>query len=243
MLIPKRLLLVAVCFAVLIVALGASSYWLYGQIRSLESQVDSLQEIVSSLENERDLLQNHVSTLESQVDALQEEIDRLQNEIAHRNSTRTFVFEWPAWEQNIVNGTLRMELTFAWKGENLSIIAKINDDEYNAWDYLALAFDFQGADGLPDIGANLYANGNITSGLLSGNRISPFIPIAPGPSEVHTCIFEPDVGYTFNVLLPPPAEKPLTQLPTDSVFIRFEDTASHGVYIYFRFGLPLEEDC
>jgi hypothetical protein len=74
----KKLFLVAVCVAVLIIAVGVYAY------------------VMNSAKN------------------------------------KTFVFEWSAEEQNLVNGTLRMELTFAVKGGNLNVLAKINDREYDA---------------------------------------------------------------------------------------------------------------
>jgi len=240
--VSKRVWLGLLCIAVLVGAVGGTLIGIFigNRISTLESRVNSLQENVSSLENVRDSLQNNVSTLESQVEELQDEVDRLLDELGHVNSTKSFVFEWPPWEQTIVNGTLRMELTFSWQGENLSIIVKINDDEYSEWDCLALAFDFDG-DGTPDFGLNLYANGYKHPGILaSNNRIEDPFLYAPTPSEYHTCVFEPEIGYTFNILFPPLDETPLTELPTDSMFVRFEDTASHGVYVYFQFGL-LEE--
>jgi hypothetical protein len=52
----------------------------------------------------------------------------------------TFVLEWPPEQQEIVDGTFRIELTLEWEHESLSITIKINDDEYNRPDRLALVF-------------------------------------------------------------------------------------------------------
>jgi len=151
--ISKKVLLASICFIILLAAVGAYSYVevsrLNNHMSDLESQVDSLQETVSSLEDERDSLLNHVSTLESQVEELQEEIDSMKKPINSTGGTRTFVFEWSPEQQNIMNGTLRMELIFTWKEgeENLTIIARVNDDECDAGgftgssDFLGIVLD------------------------------------------------------------------------------------------------------
>lgn len=46
--------------------------------------------------------------------------------------SKNFVFEWTDEEQNVANGTVRLELTFAVKEQNLNVLAKINDREYGA---------------------------------------------------------------------------------------------------------------
>jgi len=210
--ISKKLLLVSVCFVVLFGAVGAYSYL---QISSLRSQVDSLQKTISSLEDE--------------IEELQEEIDRLQNESSHVNST-TFVFEYPSLVQNVVNGTLRMELTFSWNEENLSIIAKINDDEYSWLDYLGLIFE-----PLEHGGLMLFAENFTISGALQSNGFLAYLAFVPEPTNFHRCFFQPSIGYTFNFSIP------FSTLGTQSDLIYvcfFDANCSDGVYVCFHFRTP-----
>jgi len=45
---------------------------------------------------------------------------------ANSLSPKVFVFTWSEEEQDIVNGTLRIRISFQWTNESLSVIAKIN---------------------------------------------------------------------------------------------------------------------
>jgi len=213
----NRVWLGLLCIVVLVGAVGGTLIGIFigNRISSLESQVDSLQDTVSSLEDE---------------------VDRLLDELADMNSTRTFIFEWLSWEQNIVNGTLRMELTFAWKGENLSIIAKINDDEYGeqyepdynatmAEDLLVLVLDLNNDGQLVGESALMaYADNYTRGGVLCSNGQIATPLWEKQPSRFHTCVFEPDVGYTFNVVFPLVLLPELQHLSSDLVYVCFVDT-------------------
>lgn len=181
--VSKRLLFVALCFVVLVVAVGAYGY---REFSNLNSQVDALQE-----EN----------------DELRDEVDSLNHTIDSMNNTRTFAFQWSPGEQDIVNGTLRMELTFRVVGEELSIVAKVNDDDYDPppnigsadGDHLAITFCIN-ADWvmpLPSGDTNLFYVDNTTLFTTGAS----FPTLNRQPSYCHTCVFEPGVGYTFNITL------------------------------------------
>ena len=223
--ISKRILLATLCVVALMVAAGAYGYALYSEISSLRSQVDSLK---------------------SEISSLRDEIDRMNS--THMNSTRTFVFEWPPEQQSIVNGTLRIELTFTWKkGENLSIIAKVNDDEYDAYgdflegpaDRLALVFDWDGDGQLDGEPAEMCYVDNTTRAAYFRNGSIGVVMCFRVPSAFHTCVFETGVGYTFTASIPVPEHN-------DLVYVRYVDAARwmtpplEHVYVCFHFGMPLE---
>lgn len=136
------------------------------------------------------------------------------------NSPKAFAFTWTKEEQDIVNGTLRLGISFDWKGENLTIIAKINDDKLGFGGYLGLVFDRNGNgeidywetdepymllsdNGTTGVGGAYllplnsswgpdYPEGK--GGKLSGHctRVSPY----------HTAAFIEDVGWLYKVSIP-----------------------------------------
>jgi len=241
--VSKKFWLGLLCIVVLVGAVGGTliGTFIGNRISSLESRVDSLQENISSLEDESDSLLNNVSTLQSQIDELQGEINRLQNELAHINKTRTFIFEFLPWCQSIVSGPLRMELTFTLQEGNLSILAKINDDDYDSGefggDYLGLVFDRNSNGDLEDVGIMLYPVNTKLPGLLRGDGMlwCPFIMV-PSASPYHTCTYETGMGYTFN------ASFSISELgtPSDLIHVCFYDVAvGEGVYVCFRFGIEV----
>lgn len=117
----------------------------------------------------------------------------------------TFTFTWGSNVQYITPYTLKLEMQFSSEDQNISIRARINDDDYAAGDYLGLVFD-KNADGsvdLKEFGYGLWANNkSYDNAILSpaGNLCFPQIP--PKPSPYHTATFNSQTGYTFEIKLP-----------------------------------------
>ena len=118
------------------------------------------------------------------------------------HSLKTFVFTWTQDEKEY-----RMTLTFdtvpTLTGANLSITAKINEEQYYYRDNLDLLFDKDG-DGefKPDDPAYIfYVDNTIHWGHLNEGW-SKWIPLEdPRPSPYHTCTFKEN-GYTFRINFP-----------------------------------------
>jgi len=98
-----------------------------------------------------------------------------------------------------------MELTFdtvsTLNGANLSIMVKINEDQYHYRDSLDILFDKDG-DGEFKFGDSafvLYVDNRIHWGFLYGNWSMAIPREDPLPSPYHTCTFFDDGGYTFNI--------------------------------------------
>lgn len=223
----KLWIAVIICLALLLSAVGAYSYI---EISRLQSNVDSLQETVSSLE---------------------EEISQLQNDILHMKNTANFTFEWTSvtrgeWKMpdppraivRTLNKTLHMELTFTVNGENLYVIALVNDDSlclHCTRDYLGIVLDATG-DGKLDTAYPLFAGNTTylfpTIGLCKEGNLGPFPLMPPTTSPYHTCVIEP--GFTtFNVTLP---------LPLGDLVHVCYDFSEGWVYVRFTIGLSLGAD-
>jgi hypothetical protein len=119
------------------------------------------------------------------------------------HSPKIFVFT----NEYIRNDTqVRMEVTFDWQLENLSMTVTVNDDEYNENDYLGVVFD-KSNNGTIDLWNEdepyvLYAN-NMTrpqgaAVLCEWGGLSWAI-INAVPSCYHTCTFNEKTGYTFKM--------------------------------------------
>ena len=129
-------------------------------------------------------------------------------------SSRAFVFLWPPSDQEIVDGTLRIEAVFSWETENLSITVKVNDDEYcAAGDYIGLVFDSNKNGDLFDDRSSyaLYVGGiyadhefSVYRGLKAILTELGFLCTGgnPEPSPYHTCTFNNETGYTFEISFP-----------------------------------------
>jgi len=114
-----------------------------------------------------------------------------------------YEWNWVADNQDIVAGTLHMQLTYTviYTGQ-MHFTVRINDDDYNDWDYLWMVLD-QNQNGKIDLGHidrpyGLWAN-NMTApaALFPDGRLAfAEVPPKPGP---HKCIFDPNTGYTFDV--------------------------------------------
>jgi len=129
-----------------------------------------------------------------------------------------FSFVWSSKQQKITNGTLYINMTFERIGENLSVIIKINDDDYDViedqWnvrpDTLIICFDFYGNDSaitVDDTFAAYLLRPNNMSGWgvfidleLICHWMAP--PLEFYESDFHYCTFKPDEGYVFNCTFP-----------------------------------------
>jgi len=132
---------------------------------------------------------------------------------------KVFVYTWTKEEQDIVNGTLRLEISFRWKGENLSIIAKINDGKAYGFggipnfSHLLLVFDRNGNGKIDDSysrdadseGAYLFYSKNLFSDnaeLISVEHGGIAFSCNAFKSPYHKCTFEEGVGFTYNISIP-----------------------------------------
>jgi len=166
-------------------------------------------------------------------------------------SKKSFSFIWGPEAQNITLGTLYLNMTFEIVNGNLSIVAKINDDEYGANPAFSQEFETWGKDGL-DLVLDRNDNGKIDFGssdkpyifwdnnrtmaydcILLGNK-SLGIPKFPSAlSPYHRCVFNEGTGYTFTISLP------LQGLTSDIIHVIFIDFRNDVVYTQFHFGLEL----
>jgi hypothetical protein len=116
-----------------------------------------------------------------------------------------YEWNWAADNQDIVAGTLHMQLTYTviYAGQ-MHFTVRINDDDYNDWDYLWMVFD-QNQNGKIDLGTidspyGLWANNMTAPAGLFQNRLAfAEVPPKPGP---HKCVFDLNTGYTFDVSIP-----------------------------------------
>jgi len=117
------------------------------------------------------------------------------------HSPTTFVFTW-TWKREY-----RMELAFdtvpTLSGANLSITAKINEDQYHYTDSLDILFDQDGDGEFKswDPAFVLYVDNTIHRGFLYQNWSISIPQHNPLPSPYHTCTFDSS-GYTFKINFP-----------------------------------------
>jgi len=114
----------------------------------------------------------------------------------------TYAFTWGHDEQDIVPGTLCINIT---RIGQTRFVVKINDNDYNEWDYLVMVFD-QNQNGIVDLGNadqpyGLWANNLTSPAVLLEKGYLSFAEIPPkaGP---HKCTFDSNTGYTFDVSFP-----------------------------------------
>jgi len=187
--VSKRILLVAICVAVLIAAVGVYAY--------------------TSMNN---------------------------------TNTKTFFFE-SKWSSD--GETKHMKMTFAIKGENLSITAEIDDTVYSPTAFLGLVFDMNHSGAIEDWepAYMLYARNEsrdpvrYPTAWKSPENVTPYLSFAscePRPSPFHTCVFNNESGYVFKIQIP--LEE--LNLANDLFYMCFSSTSS-GFYEEFNFGLEV----
>lgn len=128
----------------------------------------------------------------------------LQNNQRSASDEPDFVFTWGSDEQNIVEGTFRLEIWLTLEGENLTLIIKANDDEYSEYDNIGLVFDTD-QNGYLDKKDEAYAlgadNTTITHAMLSDYGIIS-VPSSIPELGPHRATFDYKTGYTFIVNFP-----------------------------------------
>jgi hypothetical protein len=170
-----------------------------------------------------------------------------------------FSFVWSSErEQNITEGPLYINMTFERIGENLSVIIKINDDDYNVMDSyggekpdaLFIVFDSYANDTTGSINLNdtfyyylLRPDNTTTEGprLFLDCQLNPHIFMSGLSSfklsDFHTCTFKPNEGYMFNCTFPIYGK--WREIHSDVVTLRYMDVAG-SVYIPpFHFGVDV----
>ena len=131
------------------------------------------------------------------------------NNLLNVSHGRKLIFLWPPNEQDIVVGTLRIEVFIDWESvpENLTLIVKVNDDDLSMADAIGLEFDSDGNNQIHSMGDKDYAflaNNKYYSPeyavVWEGGINYPLVP--PKPSPYHKCIFSNQTGYTFIINMP-----------------------------------------
>jgi hypothetical protein len=168
------------------------------------------------------------------------------------NTPMNFTFTWGPETQDIINGTVHLEMSLRWgvvpnsSHRWLSMMVKINDDDYNPCDYLGIVFD-SNENGVIDLGSaddpfGLWTNNMTAPSVLLENGFLCFAQCMPtlGP---HTCTFEPDTGYMFSIFFPSlPSEGPppnpaevLREGCENSLHVCFNDANGGRVFVRFAF--------
>jgi len=182
---------------------------------------------------------------------------------AEHQSSTFFSFVWSPEAQNITEGPLYINMTFERIGENLSVIIRINDDDYDVmeanWsivpDALIVCFDFDGNDSAITVAdtvqAYLLRPDNTSDpgycGLfLDLELIDHFIgpSLVLRESDFHYCTFKPNEGYVFNCTFPLRGREidtiELRRIRSDIVTLRYKDV-NGSVYIPpFHFGVNVK---
>jgi hypothetical protein len=125
-----------------------------------------------------------------------------------QNFSGSIAFAWSPWQQDIVNGTLWINVTWTWQTENLSMTIRVNDDDLNYLDYLGFTYDkdnngvidqYPSMDVIDAIG--FFPYNKSWSGIIGDSGIG-FYYIGLQLSKFHTCLFTNETGYEFKISLP-----------------------------------------
>mgnify|MGYP000639713916 CR=1 FL=1 len=115
-----------------------------------------------------------------------------------------YLFTWQSDEQDIVPGTLYMRVKWKYdrKGDYLSFIISVNDNDYNEKDYIGMIFD-KNQNGMIDLGTidkpyGLWVNGMTAPSALAEDGSLVFAKLPPKPGG-HKCEFDPEKGYVFEI--------------------------------------------
>jgi len=165
-----------------------------------------------------------------------------------------FTFTWGSDTQKIVQGEFHLKVSMKLElgrgvlpyNESLMIVIEANDDDYDGWDYVGLAFDtnHNGYIDTGDISRVLFANNMTQPSFLKENGFLAFAECMPklGPQNVS---FNPDTGYIFTSRLPTwehpwnPAHS-LNKGCNNPLHICFHDNNLGNVFIRFIFYIPEE---
>lgn len=234
--ISKKILLATVCLAVLIIAVGAYGYALYSEVSSLGSRLEDLQR----------------------------EINLLKYRVGFSNSSKAFNFFWggPIAEKFNVT-TFWMNITFQRTNEtHLLIKVKVNDLGHSTAMGIAFDVNHNGEIDRGDQGYMYQAVPFYTEGTKHYGAIPHFL----GPyredgqrffetfaavtiSGLHTCDFDPGLGYTYIVSVNLQdvfwAQYPhkVVELINDLIHVEYwgnvQDGKANVVSVEFCFGMEL----
>lgn len=143
----------------------------------------------------------------SDAPSAQLELTLALSRVSATQPTYDYSFSWSKNAQVLVNGTLTMQLQFAFTNDSLLITAQINDTTFYPGNDLGIIFDkeFDGFH-LGDQGYMLNADNTTFSGyetqLGVGWFLTGTVKNIPGPSPYHYCTFNNETGYTFYVHFP-----------------------------------------
>jgi hypothetical protein len=151
--------------------------------------------------------------------------------IVSEGSSNSYVFYF--YNDKIRNGTaVRIEVTFDWQVENLSMTVTVNDDEFNEWDFFGVVFD-KNKNGVIDLwnedDPHVFHANNKTRGtgwvfLLESMTFS-WVMMGAERSPFHTCTFNAETGYTFKISLPRRDIKVEPPTPIHICFVDYEGPA------------------
>jgi len=178
---------------------------------------------------------------------------QLSKPAGHQGPT-FFSFVWSSEQQNITEGPLHINMTFERIGDNLSVIIKINDDDYNVMDSssgekpdaLFIVFDSYGNESSITVADTFYyyllrPDNTTTEGprLFLDCELNPHIMFSGQCtfilSDFHTCTFKPNEGYVFNCTFP--IHGKWREIRSNVVTLRYIDVGG-SVYISpFHFGV------
>jgi hypothetical protein len=112
-------------------------------------------------------------------------------------SSRTFIFDWPADSQKIINATLRVNMTFTINGDSLNVLTIINDTNVDGCLMISFDTDNNGIIGF-DKNYLMFDNNMTIFGFVGQWQTSLMLPrLPPQKSTFHTCIFD-GTKYIFN---------------------------------------------
>jgi len=172
---------------------------------------------------------------------------------AERHGPTFFSFVWSSEQQKLTEGPLYINMTFERVGDNLSVIIKINDDDYNVSkdfyyirpDMLIICFDSYGNDSSITPDDTFYHYGlrpdNISVYAIYLDSELIHHPMGPAlgldKSDYHYCTFKPNEGYLFNCTFP--IRGRIREIHSDVITLRFMDVGG-SVYIPpFHFGVDV----
>lgn len=114
-----------------------------------------------------------------------------------------FTFTWGPNSQKIVQGTFRLEVSIIFNEENLSMVIRANDDDYNGLDYIGLVFDTNqnGYIDYQDTSYALFADNTTMPSVLAPHGCLCFAYCRPEPSYQEVS-FNSDKGYLFIIEFP-----------------------------------------
>jgi hypothetical protein len=158
-----------------------------------------------------------------------------------------FTFLWGSDTQRIVQGEFQLDICLRWNNNRntvTKIVIMVNDDDYNAGDYVGLVFDTNknGYIDSYDISRGLFANNMTQPSILTDSGFLCFAECIP-TEGLQVVSFDPDQGYVFTI---PPTNPVNLWFPMDSINIGsnnrlhvcFYDRDGGSIFTRFLFYIP-----